>query len=65
LGDLWSSSGQGFDFTGAIHALSGENAFNDRFVEADGDRFDAGAPQIEPTGLPDFLSKVFLEFHLA
>ncbi len=61
--DFWDASGQASRFADVIHTLTGDDSFNPRLVEVAGSHHD-GMP-VELTGLPDFLSKLFLEFHLA
>jgi hypothetical protein len=61
LGSSWSSS----QLISALHALSNETTFGNEKIGLDPEHGNADVPPIELTGLPDFLSKVFLEFHLA
>jgi Ca2+-binding RTX toxin-like protein len=60
-GGSWSPT----QLIGALHTFSDERTFGDERSPIDPAHGNADAPPIELTGLPDFLSKVFLEFHLA
>lgn len=61
FGGSWSSS----QLISALHTLSNETTLGNEKIDFDPEHGNADAPPIELTGLPDFLSKVFLEFHLA